>query len=84
MLAHVLQDLVGCIVPGRGGGLGGYSQRVDQSLEGSSRGGVNQQRLYVAPGKQTCIHRQSNAVRGKTQTGSPVDGSGRCRSAADE
>lgn len=29
VLAHVLQDLVGCIVPGRGGGLGGYSQRVD-------------------------------------------------------
>lgn len=36
VLAHVLQDLVGGVVPGRGGGLGGHSQRVDQSLRASN------------------------------------------------
>lgn len=34
VFTHVLQDLVGSIVAGGGGGLGGHSQRVDQSLEG--------------------------------------------------
>lgn len=29
VLAHVLQDLVGSVVSGRGGGLGGHGQRVD-------------------------------------------------------
>lgn len=34
VFTHVLQDLVSSIVAGCGGGLGGHSQRVDQSLEG--------------------------------------------------
>lgn len=33
VFTHVLQDLVSSIVAGCGGGLGGHSQRVDQSLE---------------------------------------------------
>lgn len=34
VFTHVLQDLVRSIVAGCGGGLGGHSQRVDQSLGG--------------------------------------------------
>ena len=33
VFAHVLQDFVGCVVPGRGGGLGGHCQRVDEGLK---------------------------------------------------
>lgn len=33
VFTHVLQDLVSSVVAGCGGGLGGHSQRVDQSLE---------------------------------------------------
>lgn len=36
VLAHVLQDLVGSIVAGGGGGLGGHRERVDQGLEGNT------------------------------------------------
>jgi len=32
VLTHVLQDLVGCIVAGSGGGLGGHSKWINQSL----------------------------------------------------
>lgn len=33
MFTHVLQDFVSSIVAGGGGGLGGHSQWVNQSLE---------------------------------------------------
>ena len=33
MLAHVLQDFVGRVVPGCGGGLGGHRQWVDEGLK---------------------------------------------------
>lgn len=35
VFTHVLQDLVCSIVSGGGCGLGGHSERVDQSLEGN-------------------------------------------------
>lgn len=58
VFTHVLQDLVSSIVAGCGGGLGGYSQWVDQSLEVNREQCNNHSSLFyvVKQYYQQCEH----------------------------
>ena len=53
VLTHVLEDLVGSVVPGGGGGLGRHGQRIDQSLRNKT---ANQRGIDTKTLSPSCLH----------------------------